>query len=463
MKNRYTKKEAAVLRVAVTTALITTFAGSALNIAIPDIEAHFHMGATSVGWIVTTYMLVTSSLSVPMGKLSARIGTGRGLTIGILIFGIMSIAAVFSFSGPMIIAMRAMQGVGGAFIFATNMAILVLTFPAEKSGEALGILTAGTYTGLSLGPVLGGLLNQYFGWRSIFIFMALISAVAFFTAVKHLDWKNEKRAVGLKQDVRGTLMYITGIVLSIYGFSSISEGRYSWIMLGAGAAVLVIFVIVESRTDDPVMEVGIFAHNRVFTLSSITALLNYGATFAISYLISIYLQVVMGYSSQIAGLLLIVQPLMQALFSPKTGKLSDKVPAWKLVTGGMAICVIELFVFSRITVSTPLWLIIVMLMFGGIGFSFFSSPNTNQIMSSVGKGDKTFASAILSTMRTIGQTVSMAIVTVIAGTYLGNVALAAASEDMLIKTMHVSFLVFTLLCIAGVFMSMTRKNASVEK
>lgn len=456
--SKYTESERSTLRISVITAMVTTFAGSSLNIAVPDIESEFGIGATAVGWIITLYTLVTSALSVPVGKFSAKIGTKKGLTIGIGIFGMMSIAALFSVNGMMLLSCRALQGVGAAFIFATNIAILVLTFPPSKSGEALGIMTAGTYTGLSLGPVIGGFLNQHFGWRSIFVFMAVISAVAFVTAIRRFDYTSEARAKGLDQDVRGTLLYMIGIVLLIYGFSEVTTYSFGKYILLAGIAMLIVFVAVEARTEDPIVNISLFANNRIFAISNITALLNYGATFTISYLLSIYLQVVMGYSSQIAGLILIVQPVIQAMLSPRTGRLSDHVEAWKLVTAGMSICAIALFILSRLGTGSPLAVVIAMLMLAGVGVSFFSSPNTNQIMSAVGPGDKTFASAILSTMRTIGQTFSMAIVTMIAGIYVGSMSLDAAPPDLLVKTIRISFTVSTILCIAGAIMSTARKK-----
>ncbi|MCI2061848.1 MAG: MFS transporter [Eubacteriaceae bacterium] len=459
LNKKYTKKEATILRICVITAVVTTFSGSSLNIAVPFIEKSFHMGATSVGWVITTYMLVTSALSVPMGKFSAKIGMKKGLIIGIGIFGTMTFAATFAVSGPMIITLRALQGLGSSFLFATNMAIVVLTFPAEKSGEALGIMTAGTYTGLSLGPVIGGLLTQYFGWRSIFIVMTIVSLAAFIPAVRDLDWKNEPKHPELDMDMRGTILYMAGLVLSIYGFSNIASGTFGWALLGIGIALLLLFVFAETHTDDPVVTVSIFAHNAIFTLSNITALLNYSAIFTISYLISIYLQVIMGYSSRTAGLILVVQPLMQALLSPRIGKLSDKVAPWKLVTLGMGICVAVLFEFSLLHMESPLWLVILMLACAGVGVAFFSAPNTNMIMSSVGPSDKTFASATLATMRTIGQTTGMAVVTLIAGMYVGNQALETAPKSLLIETVHWCFLVSTALCVAGAVMSISRKKA----
>ncbi|MEE3362872.1 MAG: MFS transporter [Anaerovoracaceae bacterium] len=461
-KSKYSLREARVLRVAVTTALITTFAGSSLNVAIPSLSAEYHMSGAAAGWIITMYTLVTSMLSVPTGRLSVKIGNRKGLITGIGIFGAMCIAAVFSVNGTMVITCRALQGIGASFIFATNMAIVVSVFPPEKSGAALGIMTAGTYTGLSVGPVLGGILNSYFGWRSIFIVMFIISAVAFIEAVRHLEWKQEARDSSLHQDIRGTLLYMAGLAMIMTGFSELTAWPYGKYLLAAGIAVMAVFFYIETRTDDPVVEVRIFLTNRIFTLSNITALLNYGAIFSISYLVSIYLQVVKGFGSQAAGLILVIQPVIQAVLSPGAGRLSDRVEAWKLVTAGMVICSAALFCFSMLSENSPLWLVVALLAAAGTGVSLFSSPNTNQILSSVGPQDKTFASATLSTMRTIGQTGGMAAVTLITSLFLGTMTLQEAPASMLIKTMHTAFIVSTALCIAGAVMSTARSAGSVS-
>lgn len=459
---KYTLREARVLRVAVTTAFVTTFAGSSLNVAIPALSEEFHMSGTAAGWIITMYTLVTSMLSVPMGRLAMRIGSRRALIVGIGLFGGMSVAAVFSVSGPMVVTCRALQGIGAAFIFATNMAIVVNSFPPEKSGQALGIMTAGTYVGLSVGPVLGGVMNSYLGWRSIFILMFLISATAFFEAVRHLEWKDEARDRKIRQDVRGTLLYMTGLAMIMIGFSNITAQSYGKYLLAAGIAVIVVFFIAETKTEDPVVEVSIFLTNRIFTLSNITALLNYGAIFSISYLMSIYLQVVKGFGSQAAGLILVVQPLMQAALSPGAGRWSDRTEAWKLVTAGMGLCSAVLLFFSMLGEGSPLWLVIVLLAAAGAGVALFSSPNTNQIMSAVGPEDRTFASATLATMRTIGQTTGMAVVTLVSSMFLGSMTLQEAPVSALIRTMHTAFIISTVLCIAGAVMS-TARSAGPEK
>ena len=178
--------------VCVITSFITTFMGSALNLSIPSLEEEFKVGAQTVGWVVTIYMLTCSALAVPFGRLADRVERRSVLRTGILIFSISSLTAVLSKKMWMLLAFRLMQGIGASMIFSTNIAILVGAFDEEHRGRVLGYSTCATYAGLSAGPVLGGVLNQNFGWRAIFIATAIVSAAAFYGAFFKLPRGKEK-------------------------------------------------------------------------------------------------------------------------------------------------------------------------------------------------------------------------------------------------------------------------------
>jgi len=203
-------------------------------------------------------------------------------------------------------------------------------------------------------------------------------------------------------------------------------------------------------------------HNLVFTFSNVATLLNYGATFAVGYLLSIYLQLVMGYTSQTAGLILVCQPIVMAVFSPFAGRLSDRISPHKIASLGMAICAMNLLLFAFIDEKTPLWVIIGGLMFVGLGFALFSSPNTNAVMACVDKQEYSIASSILATMRSIGHSSSMAIVTVVIGAYMGNIGMVDATTEQLVHTMHTAFSIFTVLCLVGIPLSLSRGTKKIK-
>ncbi len=445
------------LFVVIITAFITTFTGSALNLSIPSMGIEFHAGAASVGWIITGYILSAAVLAVPFGRLADLTGRKRILVTGILIFALCSGGSVFVRSMGMLLFLRALQGLGAAMIFSTNMAVLISAFPPEKRGKVLGYSIASTYIGLSAGPVVGGIMNHYLGWRSIFVLTFAISAVVFAIALLKLP-VGKLANLGQTMDFLGNILYISMLTLIMFGLSTVSTIPYAKYLIVGGIALFVFFVLHELKTKSPIVEVRLFANNIGYSFSNLAALMNYGATFALSYLLSIYLQVVMGFGSQISGLVLISQPLMMAVLSPYCGRLSDRVSPFKLASFGMALCALGLFSFIFISEDYPFPLIIINLLVVGVGFAFFSSPNTNAVMACVEKQDYGVASSILATMRSIGHSTSMAIVTFIVSTQMGNTTLAEAEPELLVKTMHISFIVFTCVCAAGIFISLKRKQ-----
>lgn len=448
------QKRSAVI-VGISTSFITAFAGSALNLAIPDMGAHFNMGAASVGWLVTAYSLIIAAFSVPFGKIADTTSRRNVLLAGIVTFGLASILAIFSPNTVVILLARIFQAFGSAMIFATNMPVAISVFPPNERGKAIGIVTSGVYVGLSLGPVLGGVLNSNFGWKSIFVFGAIVSVFALFITAKGLsrDATDSKKAM---QDFSGNVIYVFMIASFIYGLTSLNSQKFGILFIIASIILGFVFVKNELKVSDPMIDVRIFASNRTYTLSNITALFNYSATFGLGYLTSIYLQVVLGLSSQVAGFVLITQPFFMAILSPKMGKLSDKVAPYKLASSGMGLCALSLLTFVFIGENTPLWFIIIALAVAGIGIALFSSPNTNVVMSCVHPSKFAVANSILSTMRTTGQSAGMAIITIVVSATVGNASLYEIDAASLITTVHISFLIFTMLCVAGIFMSLQR-------
>lgn len=455
-KKRYTPQQRNTIFVAVVTAFITTFMGSALNLSIPNIEKDFGVSAAAVGWTVTVYMLSCAALTVPLGRIADIYDRKKILWLGIMLFAVSSAGAFFSFNMAMLIVLRGAQGVGASMIFSTNLAILAGAFDEDTRGRVLGYATASTYAGLSAGPVLGGFLNHILGWKSIFAAAAIISAAAFYCAFKKLPAdKKEGRAKEL--DKKGSLLYIGAVVLSIYGLSELAAGVKGIAVMLCGFALFWCFIKAENGTESPVIKTELFTENRAYAFSNVAALINYGATFAVSYLISLYLQVAMDFGSQKAGLVLIVSPALMALLSPLSGRLSDRVSPHLLAGTGMGICGGAAAVFAFISESSPLWIIICGLVLSGTGMALFSSPNTNGVLASVEKSDYGVATSVLATMRSIGHAMSMAVITSVARIKLGEGSMRDVEIHLLISVLHICFLIFTVLCIAGIFMALVRK------
>ncbi|MHB8918633.1 MAG: MFS transporter, partial [Desulfocucumaceae bacterium] len=364
-------------------------------------------------------------------------------------------------SVEVLIAFRIMQGVGSAMIFGTGMAILTSVFPPQERGRVLGLNVAVVYIGLSLGPVLGGWMNHNLGWQSIFYFNVLVGILILFFTASRLrgEWAGAR---GESFDMAGAVLYSSGLVAFMYGISSIATSSWSKYIVLVGVALIIYFVRYELKVDYPVLNIKLFSRNATFTFSNLAALINYSATFAVGFLLSLHLQVVMGYNSEKAGLILLSQPVIMALLSPFAGKLSDRVEPRVVSSWGMTLTTLGLLIFCFINSGTPAWLLMVNLALLGTGFALFSSPNSNAIMGSVEKRFYGVASSTLGTMRLTGQAVSMAIVTLVIAFYVGNVILGPAYSDQLIKSTRTAFIVFTVLCFVGIFASLARGNVRGE-
>ena len=443
-----------ILIVTTISSFLTPFMGSAINIALPAMGKELNMNAIMLGWVATSYLLAAAVFLLPFGKLADRNGRKHLFLTGIILFGIASALTSLAFNSWVLIAARVLNGAGGALIYATALAILTSAYPKEERGKVLGINVASVYLGLSLGPTLGGLLTMYFGWRSIFAFTSLLSVIILILAGRSLE-ADKKSASELPFDINGSVIYGLSLALFIYGFPSLPSLN-GIVPVVAGITGLIYFVTIENNAADPLLNLGLFKKNQVFIFSNLAAFINYSATFALVFLLSLFLQQVKKMSPAEAGLVLMAQPVVMTLLSPLAGKLSDRIEPAIVASAGMAITVAGLAAFAFITAESSIVLIIALLMLLGLGFALFSSPNTNAVMSSVKLPQYGIASATLGTMRLTGQTMSMGISMLIFSVLLGKTDPGIHNSAGLLRSIHIAFIVFSLLCLAGTFFSMKR-------
>lgn len=443
-----------VLLITTLSSFLAPFMGSSVFIGLPSIGKEFAMDAVTLSWISTSYLLAAAMFLVPFGRIADIYGRKKIFKYGILIDIIASLLLAFSFNETEFIALRFMQGIGAAMIFGTGIAILTSVYPLGERGKALGITVAGVYSGLSLGPVISGFLVQNFGWRSIFLSylpLELIIIVLLLWKVKG-EWADAR---GEKLDISGSAVYCLSLVALMYGFSLLPQILGSGLIL-LGIIGIVIFISWELKVKAPVLDMNLFRGNTVFTFSVLAALINYSATFAVSFFLSLYLQYIKGLTPQDAGLILVAQPIVMVVFSPLAGRLSDRIEPGKIASIGMAITAVGLFLFTFLNETTTLEFIIFGLILVGFGFALFSSPNTNAVMSSVEKRFYGIASATLGTMRLVGQMLSMGIAMIIFAILIGKVEITPESYAPFLKSVNIAFIIFSVLCFAGVFASLAR-------
>jgi EmrB/QacA subfamily drug resistance transporter len=457
MKDRLpidTAMKRSTLIIASLSSFATPFMGSAINLALPSIGKEFKIDAVLLSWVATSYLLAAAISLVPFGRLADIHGRKRIFTYGISAFTITSFLCAVSTSTPMLIIFRVLQGSASAMIFATGIAIITSVFPPQERGKAIGINVAAVYIGLSLGPFLGGFLTQHLTWRSVFLTNVPLGLIIIWLVLWKLkgEWAEAR---GEKFDLPGAIIYGLALVAIMYGISLLPAMKSLWVIL-LGLLGFVAFVKWQIRTEHPVYNLDLFRTNRVFAFSNLAALINYSATFAVTFLLSLYLQYVKELSPQSAGLLLIAQPVMMAIFSPFAGRLSDRIEPRIVSSVGMTLTSIGLFLFAFLHENSSHLSIIVRLIILGLGFGLFSSPNTNAIMGSVEKRFYGLASGSVGTMRLLGMMISMGIATVVFAVYLGRVQITTEYYPLLVRSVNVAFAVFAILCFGGIFLSMAR-------
>ena len=433
----------------------TPFMGSALNLALPSIAKSFSLDAVAQSWIVSIYLLSSAIFAIPFAKLGDMLGRKKVFTWGVFMLLFASCGCVISPSFLWFVAFRFLQGLGSAMIFGTGMPVLISVFSPKERGKVLGINTSVVYFSAAAGPFLGGMLTEHFGWKSIFVLNIIVGVLILFgvfSRMRAMEWIESKKG---KFDLIGVLIYALGLSSLIYGFSRLPH-IYGFYLTATGLILLCLFGVYENKYKFPIFNVKLFVKNKVFRLSSFAALINYAATFGIGYMLSLYLQHIKGYSAQIAGTILIIQPVTQGIFSMWSGRLSDKINAAKLATSGMALIVVALLLMLLLNENTPLLFLVFGLIVLGTGFAFFSSPNMNVIMISVDKQYFGMASATTGTMRLVGQSFSMGIVAMITSLIVGKVKITSEVHVNLMESIHSTFIVFAILCSIGVYFSLSR-------
>ncbi|UCC92739.1 MAG: MFS transporter [Thermoplasmata archaeon] len=443
-----------ILLVATVASFLTPFMGSAVNIALPSMGEELEMDAVLLTWVATAYLLAAAIFLVPFGRLSDLIGRKRVFLWGMVLVTVLNVFLGLSLSGGMVVVLRFLQGIGAAMIFGTGLALLTAVYPKEQRGFVLGINVMAVYVGLSLGPAGGGAITEFLGWR--WVFFSIVPMGLLVIAITLWKVKGDLAgSEGERFDVKGTVLYSMSITLVLVGFSTLPE-RMGLALIAAGALTGLLFVFWGSWVKAPVLDMNLFRRNRVFAYSNLAALIHYSATFAIAFLLSLYLQYIRGMSPAEAGGVILVQPLMMAGFSPFTGRLSDVVEPRLVASVGMAITTAGLAAFVFLSPETDVWLIIWVLVIIGIGYALFSSPNTNAVMSSVPPKAYGVASGTVGTMRLLGQVFSMGIATVLFAVLIGRQQITPELHEEFMLAVNLAFGIFAVLGVLGVMASMAR-------
>ncbi len=453
------KFETYVVFISFITSFLAVFLSNGIIIGVPAIASEFAMNNVVQNWVPTIFFLVVAVFTVPAGQISGKFGVKKSLMAGIIVFLLGSIGACISFSTESFLLFRIIQGVGVAFLNVSAMAMVVSAVKPQNRGKALGFTVTGVYLATSLSPVICGFLVHNFSWRAMFYFVIpfLILCIILMILKIPQEWKTYEHD---EIDKLGSVIYGLGILAFIYGFTTLitTTGQ---ILTVIGIILLVIFGLYELRQKSPVFNMKLFK-NKKFTSSNIAALCSYIAVMVVTTILNYHFQYVRGWDAQMSGMILIITPIIMALMAPNSGKLSDKIHPQKLAAIGMSIATIALLILTFLNASTPIYFVILAMILQGIGMGLFSSPNMNAIMSSVPPKDAPTASASQATMRTIGQTMSLGLLTLVFAWIMGNLELSTQYAAMVVQSSQIICGICTCACILAIFASLVGIKSTDE-
>jgi len=406
---------------------------SIVAVALPVIGAHLRLSYSEGLWVQAAYLLAITVLVIPAGRLADIHGPMRLYTLGVIVFGLFSVAAACSPDGIFLVVARGFQGLGGGLMVTTSPAIVTTAFPPEERGRAIGFNVMFGTLGLSLGPPLGGLIATHLGWRWIFLVNAPVVVAILVSGwdllgAERRDRTAERLRRGLsvaKRRIDTLGAALLGMTLATLFVPLIFSPLWGWAgartigLLAAATVLTVMFVFVEGRAKDPVLDVGLFRRNHMFAGAIAASLIYFAATYGVTILTAVFLEVVQGRSAQQAGLILLVQPIIMTVFAPFAGRLSDRVGSHGLAATGVILVAIATSQLALLSSSAPIWRVFAALATLGLGMAFFGAPNLSRVMGSVDRSELGVASGILATTRSGGQGLSIAVLGAIAASKLG--------------------------------------------
>lgn len=439
---------------------ITPLLSTMMNLSLVGIGSEFSVGSHDLAYVNTAFLLSSVIFMVPLAKVGDIFGKRRTYMAGLVVIFTACVLAIVSPSFWFLIMCRVLMGTGAAAITCTSMSMVVDVYPPRNRGGAIGIQTMCVYIGLAAGPPLGGVLNDLVGWHNVF-FVVLPLALVSLVLMSRFDGEICPDEGG-RFDSKGSVLYALAILLTMGGVINLPE---TWAMIATVIGLVVLVLFVRSQTSCPhrLLKTSLF-RNRVFSGACIATFLSYAASYSISFFLALYLQHIGGLTATEAGIMMLVQPAIQAVGTPAFGRLSDRIADKRILpTTGMLIIAAGLFSMMTFGMDTPFVQIVITMMVVGVGFCFFSAPNTSVIMGSVGRTDTGEASAMTSVMRQTGMMVSMGIAMVFITVIMGSADnITPETYGDFLDVLMYSFGTCFVMCIVGAFLSMLRGSEKAD-
>jgi EmrB/QacA subfamily drug resistance transporter len=403
--------------------LVISLDNTILNVALPTLELDLGASSSQLQWIVDSYMLVFAGLLLTAGALGDRFGRRKALSFGLAVFGLGSLLSAIAGSAEMLIASRALMGVGGAFIMPSTLSILTATFPAHERAKAIGAWAAVSGLGIAIGPVAGGWIVEHADWSWIFL-VNIPFVVAALLAQRPLVPESRDPAAP-RLDVPGFALSTAGLTALVWGI--IQAPEWGWTdprivgAFAAAAALVAGFVAWERHTPEPMLDVRLFS-NRRFSAASGAITLSFFAMFGAIFFLTQYLQLVLGYSAFSAGLRVLPVAVGIVLASPLSARLTDRAGAKVVVAAGLALISASLVLMSGFEVDSAYAVVAVSYLILGMGIGLAMTPATDSVMGSLPLAKASVGSAVNDAARTAGGALGVAV--------LGSVLSSGYRADM---------------------------------
>ena len=408
---------------------------TAVTVALPTMAREFDVGLDALQWVLLAYLLAITAILPVFGRLADMVGRKRILNTGLALFVGASLVVALAPTFPVLIASRAVQGIGAAMFMATIMATAVTIFPASQRGRVLGLLGSIVAAGTLLGPALGGLLTEAFGWRSIFFINLPVGLLGAVGTLVFLP--NERGTGGIaaaarpggRRSLRGLRGRTAARARDRAAAGWASPGVLA--LLATAAVVLLLFVLWEFRVARPLIDLRLFRH-RVFGLGNLAGFLYYVLTVFPPFLFPLYLDEVLGLSTGRTGLLMTVPAVTMLIVSPFSGWWSDRVGSMWPALVALTLIMAAMSGTAFLGASSPLWAVGGLLALLGAALGLFNSPNNSAVMGALGRDQVGMANGIVSTLRNLGRAVGVALVVLLYQAFAGTPATVGASPDTLL-------------------------------
>ncbi len=429
--------------------LMTAVDTTIVVLALPEIQRGLHVALSAVVWVIISFLLVITLLATQVGRLGDMFGRVRMYEAGFAVFVLGSLACALAWNEASIIVFRIVQGVGGAFIMANSGAVIADLYPRERRGRAYGFTSVGWTMGAVIGIVLGGLIVTYVSWRWIFWINVPVGVAALAAAVGVLHDRAER--VPRRLDLPGMICLGLGLFGVLWAMTRLATTAFDAEVAGyliGGIVLIGAFVLIEQRQAEPMLPLSLF---KVPTMAAslLAALFQGLASFAVLFLLIMYLQGPRGLSPIHASLLLVPGYVLGSVVGPYAGRLADRRGPVLPATAGLAIQVVGLAIYAQLGMTTPLWVVVVAAVVNGIGASFFFPANNAAIMKAAPPQAFGIASGMLRTFSNIGMVFSFAVAILIASRsisrglafaiFVGSTSLHGALATAFTSGLHAAF------------------------